>query len=228
MNRTISRDAVLKATGIAPETLRRWARVGLVTPPHIVRKGRAGGLVVDYSYETPYEILSSKYLSKNYSIALLAEARREAQKLITETCYYEMEKLLEEVAKLIEEDAVICEEEGERGLIERCYEEKTAADEYPKEIYCKELVFRWLMLRYKAEFNIPFDTAATLTIDYKGCFDNAAECVKYWGECGEQCLHLINDEMVVCWEIGGMKKSHNDKIKIVENESGAILILKTA
>lgn len=207
---------------ISADTLRRWTNAELVPTPERGNRGRAGGMWSVYPPYAPWEAFAAAHLLKDNSIKQVADIRRAALQIISEVCAYDMAVLLEDFAQWQKENTVIDVLEGDSGYVEASREILPSSDEFPERvIYIDSIVFLWLLLRIKAEYDIPVDTSAQVRVVY------------YWygADTPEDgfCHDVEGDEQkpgswIVKKVIGGTAE---DLIIIKDSDTGVKLILKT-
>jgi len=228
----VTRDEVLQkldslGLSISRETLRRWINEGLVPEPKRGNNGRAGGRWTEYAVETVWEAFASGSLLKDNSIKQVAEIREEAQQIITIVCHEEMDDLIEAFEEFEVEN--LYDKEGNPDYYR--YKKVPDEGEIPeKDILIDHLVFEWIMIRLKAEHDIPTQTPITVHIDYYGEMSQDDVTAKSFEETNTKTFDhevIWGSGSTIVWEISNIKQNSNgNEIVIKDTDTGVTIKLR--
>jgi len=150
---------------ISRETLRRWVNANLIPEPERGNLGRGQGRYSEYPQETVWEAFAAWHLLKEHSIKQVVEIREKALRFIPEFCFDDMEYFIGEAEKW---QASFTDNKSDTHSVNvpELYEYEVP------DIVVDDAIFKWLILRIKAEREIPVVTPIAVYIDYYG----------YWSE----------------------------------------------
>ena len=170
----MTRDEVLNelhklGLSISSETLRRWVNAGLVAMPRRGNIGRAGGRWSEYEYYAPWEAYAAGVMLKDNSISQIVEIRQEALSCISEIGICELGELSRSAQEWREANKYLDGPEEGGIIIGGQYSYPDLPEgEFSETTVIDRLVYQWILLRLKAEFHIPLDKPARISISYSG------------------------------------------------------------
>lgn len=152
----------LEALGVvlSDDTLRRWAKVGLVPEPITGSRGRGLGRYSEYSTDTVFEAFAAYHLIKEYviSIKYASEIRKKAKSFLAEFMFYDFSDYVDDIHRQCELDKQYIVEEYSSSEGSQGHYDKPSPSEYEILVGIDLLILKWIMLKFKAQNKISVDS----------------------------------------------------------------------